>query len=377
MENINFEFSHASSEGRIQPQTQPQPLLQTQFGVQDMNVSQSHYSQQPSGNWSEPFSGFPPYDCTTAANPSFSVQCSSSKPYVSSFHAYHHHQPPCSEAQGFSLDQSESSNTLQSLVKSSSSHPPSSQFFKPNASPGSYSVSFEANQDHPQELCKNYINSSNVTQLNFSSQNNQYNQSNPRFHRPNPSPSSREVVGSKTRIRWTQDLHEKFVECVNRLGGAEKATPKAILKLMDSEGLTIFHVKSHLQKYRIAKYIPDSQEGKYEKKACEKEMHTGVQIKEALQLQLDVQRHLHEQLEIQRSLQLRIEEQGKQLKMMLEQQQKTKESLFKAQKNRSSLPDSDDSRPFSEELEAEISTPESFGNTQLRSKDKLRNQENA
>ena len=29
------------------------------------------------------------------------------------------------------------------------------------------------------------------------------------------------VVSSKTRIRWTQDLHEKFVECVNRLGGAE------------------------------------------------------------------------------------------------------------------------------------------------------------
>jgi len=26
---------------------------------------------------------------------------------------------------------------------------------------------------------------------------------------------------NKTRIRWTQDLHEKFVECVNRLGGAD------------------------------------------------------------------------------------------------------------------------------------------------------------
>ena len=30
------------------------------------------------------------------------------------------------------------------------------------------------------------------------------------------------VVSSKTRIRWTKDLHEKFVECVNRLGGAER-----------------------------------------------------------------------------------------------------------------------------------------------------------
>ncbi|GAA0140209.1 DNA-binding transcription factor [Lithospermum erythrorhizon] len=69
------------------------------------------------------------------------------------------------------------------------------------------------------------------------------------------------ALSNKTRIRWTQDLHDRFVECVNRLGGSDKATPKAILKLMDAEGLTIFHVKSHLQKYRNAKYVPDSSGG--------------------------------------------------------------------------------------------------------------------
>ncbi|XP_065858930.1 myb family transcription factor PHL5-like isoform X4 [Euphorbia lathyris] len=78
------------------------------------------------------------------------------------------------------------------------------------------------------------------------------------------SPRSVNPVFTKTRIRWTQNLHERFVDCVNRLGGAEKATPKAILKLMGSEGLTIFHVKSHLQKYRIAKYMPDHSQGRFE-----------------------------------------------------------------------------------------------------------------
>ncbi|KAG6638321.1 myb family transcription factor PHL5-like isoform X6 [Carya illinoinensis] len=150
---------------------------------------------------------------------------------------------------------------------------------------------------------------------------------------PGHSASAGAVISSKARIRWTQDLHEKFVECVNRLGGAEKATPKAILKLMNSDGLTIFHVKSHLQKYRIAKYIPDSTEGKLEKRNSmsnvpQLDVKIGLQITEALQVQLDVQRRLHEQLEVQRRLQLQIEEQGKQLKMMFEQQQKTNSSLF-------------------------------------------------
>ncbi|XP_041028497.1 myb family transcription factor PHL5-like isoform X2 [Juglans microcarpa x Juglans regia] len=149
---------------------------------------------------------------------------------------------------------------------------------------------------------------------------------------PGHSASAGAVISNKARIRWTQDLHEKFVECVNRLGGAEKATPKAILKLMNSDGLTIFHVKSHLQ-YRIAKYIPDSTEGKLEKRNSMSnvpllDVKTGLQIKEALQVQLDVQRRLHEQLEVQRKLQLQIEEQGKQLKMMFDQQQKTNSSLF-------------------------------------------------
>nr|CAB3488589.1 unnamed protein product [Digitaria exilis] len=139
---------------------------------------------------------------------------------------------------------------------------------------------------------------------------------------------------SKTRIRWTQDLHERFVECVNTLGGADKATPKGILKLMNSDGLTIYHIKSHLQKYRIAKYMPAStSEGKQEKRAAGNDAQnldpsTGMQITEALRVQLDVQRRLHEQLEIQRNLQMRIEAQGKKLQKMFEEQLKASRTVM-------------------------------------------------
>ncbi|KAK3135240.1 hypothetical protein QOZ80_5BG0416510 [Eleusine coracana subsp. coracana] len=150
---------------------------------------------------------------------------------------------------------------------------------------------------------------------------------------------------AKPRLKWTPELHQRFVDAVNQLGGAEKATPKTVMRLMGIPGLTLYHLKSHLQKYRLSKNlqaqanvsttkngigctaIAEIMPGTSAPTMCGTNIipqaEKTIQIGEALQMQIEVQRQLNEQLEVQRHLQLRIEAQGKYLQAVLEQAQET------------------------------------------------------
>ncbi|CAL9781189.1 unnamed protein product [Musa acuminata subsp. burmannicoides] len=143
----------------------------------------------------------------------------------------------------------------------------------------------------------------------------------------------------KPRLRWTPDLHDRFVDAVTKLGGPDKATPKSVLSLMGMKGLTLYHLKSHLQKYRLGKQTRRETDQEAKKKGsnsskinCSSTTSSDVSrtdgagempLGEALCYQIEVQRKLQEQLEVQKKLQTRIEAQGKYLQAILEKAQKS------------------------------------------------------
>ncbi|XWS35125.1 hypothetical protein CRYUN_Cryun21dG0099500 [Craigia yunnanensis] len=140
----------------------------------------------------------------------------------------------------------------------------------------------------------------------------------------------------KPRLRWTAELHERFIDAVTQLGGPDKATPKTIMRTMGVKGLTLYHLKSHLQKFRLGKQsckettdnskdascVAESQDTvsstTSSSRMVAQDLNDGYQVTEALRVQMEVQRRLHEQLEVQRRLQLRIEAQGKYLQSILD-----------------------------------------------------------
>ncbi|XP_019445940.1 PREDICTED: myb family transcription factor PHL8-like isoform X2 [Lupinus angustifolius] len=142
---------------------------------------------------------------------------------------------------------------------------------------------------------------------------------------------------AKPRLKWTPELHQRFIEAINQLGGAEKATPKSIMRVMGIQGLTLYHLKSHLQKYRLGKSphmetCSDNKQDHIQIQSrddhCKREISIGSQnqttdlhIVQALQMQMEVQSKLCEQIEVQKHMQLRIEAQGKYLQSVLKKAQ--------------------------------------------------------
>ncbi|KAK6930638.1 MYB-CC type transcription factor, LHEQLE-containing domain [Dillenia turbinata] len=127
----------------------------------------------------------------------------------------------------------------------------------------------------------------------------------------------------KPRLRWTADLHDRFVDAVTQLGGPNKATPKAIMRTMGVKGLTLFHLKSHLQKYRLGKQSgKDLGEGQRDgasasyllespgndntsPRLATSDLNEGYEVKEALRAQMEVQSKLHLQVEAEKHFQIR------------------------------------------------------------------------
>ncbi|TVU32265.1 hypothetical protein EJB05_23989, partial [Eragrostis curvula] len=62
----------------------------------------------------------------------------------------------------------------------------------------------------------------------------------------------------KQRRCWAPELHRRFLQALQQLGGSHVATPKQIRELMKVDGLTNDEVKSHLQKYRLHTRRPNS-----------------------------------------------------------------------------------------------------------------------
>ncbi|KAG7035315.1 Myb family transcription factor APL, partial [Cucurbita argyrosperma subsp. argyrosperma] len=163
----------------------------------------------------------------------------------------------------------------------------------------------------------------------------------------------------KPRLRWTVELHERFVDAVTQLGGPDKATPKTIMRF------NALFLSERVQKFRLGKQPHkefNDQSIKDGMRASALELHrnsgssstlmdrsmneeggvksehfilwflvrqmlsdslTNKQRTEQItyfsaRMQLEVQRRLHEQIEVQRHLQLRIEAQGKYMQSILE-----------------------------------------------------------
>ncbi|RVW87148.1 Protein PHR1-like 2 [Vitis vinifera] len=113
-----------------------------------------------------------------------------------------------------------------------------------------------------------------------------------------------------------------------------EATPKAIMRTMGVKGLTLFHLKSHLQKYRLGKqsgkdmgeapkdgisasYLSESPgTSNSSPNLPTSDINEGYEVKEALRVQMEVQSKLHLQVEAEKHLQIRQDAERRYMAML-------------------------------------------------------------
>ncbi|TXG57723.1 hypothetical protein EZV62_015552 [Acer yangbiense] len=171
------------------------------------------------------------------------------------------------------------------------------------------------------------------------------------------------TTDTRPRLRWTAQLHQRFVDAVTHLGGPDKATPKTIKRIMGVKGLTLYHLKSHLQKFRLGKQphnykdlYKDQPAARQNPKAvldlqrnavaaatsgipsCSLIDHQNIHHDQALQIQMKERRRLNEKVEVERKLQRRIDAHGNYMQKLLE---KACQTIFDIENNMSSQTQSD------------------------------------
>ncbi|KAF9603348.1 hypothetical protein IFM89_035018 [Coptis chinensis] len=110
---------------------------------------------------------------------------------------------------------------------------------------------------------------------------------------------------AKPRLKWTPELLEHFIRAVKHLGGADRATRKTIMKLIGIPGLTLYHLKSHLQgQSNTGNNKVGFMGAEAGDRMCDasgalmtvSQTNKSLEISEALEMQIEVQRRLNEHL---------------------------------------------------------------------------------